>query len=287
MEAIPHFAMEFNHSQSNPFVDIPLNSNEPTSINANGQAIPPLPAKKKSLKITQSCPSGPTRSITSIEDTPAQYQRPIVRRQSSVHSLTKKPSVGDEDSAGSKATGSVKSPPPFVRQSSILSASGGSRVPADADFGGIQSATSSSLLYGAVLIAITVTSFTAFILAKIRNPCDDEEFRRPDPKCPEPVANVYFASTIITAIASFILCFLHFIGHCDYISWSARRKVALEMIINALLGVFITCATIFVSTDTRALNTRIGIASVSLAATSVICMCFRNILLHREFRMLR
>lgn len=150
---------------------------------------------------------------------------------------------------------------------------------------GLQSATSISLLHGLLLISIIITSLAAFVCSKLRDPCEDF-FLAPNYDC-SPIFGVIFSVFyVLSCLYAFTVYFLHLIGKCDYISWSARRKVAIEIVCTVLMLLLLITSGILLLTRTMALHSGTLITSVVFATVVIVLYALRIGLLTREMKML-
>lgn len=110
----------------------------------------------------------------------------------------------------------------------------------------LESSTSSSILHGIVLICIMISSLISFVLSLISEVCDDHF----NVNCSTNSLLAYSLTSMLSCLFCFIIYFLHLIGQCDYVSWSAKRKIIAEII-----GTFFMLLSIIISVTSLLVNT--------------------------------
>ena len=150
---------------------------------------------------------------------------------------------------------------------------------------GLESATSSSLICGLILIVIMLLSLSAFVCSKIVDPCED--FFLTDLMDCSNLASAYFSLVnIYSCLYSFLIYFLHLVGQCDYISWSARRKVTLEILLTLFLITLLLSSILFLIFRTAAPYQTVSLTAITFSAIAILFYALRVIMLLREVRML-
>ncbi|RWS01068.1 hypothetical protein B4U79_02708, partial [Dinothrombium tinctorium] len=155
----------------------------------------------------------------------------------------------------------------------------------DVTIQGLESATSSSPLHGVILIGIMLCSLAAFICSKLRDPCEDA-FVISTKNCSMAVALYFSVVNISSCLYSFIIYFLHLVGQCDYISWSAKRKVALEIVVTFIIMFILFTALVLLLHSTVAIYYPITLVGSAFSGLAILCYGLRILLLLRETRML-
>lgn len=99
----------------------------------------------------------------------------------------------------------------------------------------LESTTSSSILHGIVLICIMVSSLISFALSLLSEVCDDHF----NVNCSTNSLYLYSLASMTSCLFCFVIYFLHLIGHCDYGSLCAKRKIIAEIVATLLILVWI------------------------------------------------
>ena len=153
---------------------------------------------------------------------------------------------------------------------------------------GLESSTSNSIFHGMVLIAIMTTSLVSFIGSLMYDFCDVPF------NCSRSIHTFFTITSILSCTFCFLIYFLHLVGQCDYVTWSAKRKVMLEILVTMVMF-FLVVSTIVTATHHSAwknppIETRkkiITIISIVSLLVSAICYTVRILSLTLEVRMLR
>lgn len=155
--------------------------------------------------------------------------------------------------------------------------------PPDSLMKGLESTTSSSILHGFNMILIMLSSLGAFICSLVQDACD-ESFAAI--RCSVLVAAAFPLVNVCSCITFFVMYFLHLVGQCDYLSWSARRKVSMELMGTLCVLLSVVTVTILVYLTTLAWNQETTRYGIVFAVVSVLCILVRILLLAREIPML-
>lgn len=153
---------------------------------------------------------------------------------------------------------------------------------------GLESSTSNSIFHGIVLIIIMTTSLAAFIGALMYDFCEVPI------NCTPSVHILFTVTSILSCTFCFLVYFLHLVGQCDYITWSAKRKVTFEILLTMIMLIFVlSCVftamhhSIWKNAPSEAKNKVITVISILCLTISAICYVIRIISLTLEVRMLR
>uniref|UniRef100_T1KFU2 MARVEL domain-containing protein n=1 Tax=Tetranychus urticae TaxID=32264 RepID=T1KFU2_TETUR len=158
-------------------------------------------------------------------------------------------------------------------------------VSSSIEMGGLISATSSSLLHGIILLLIMLASLAAFVASKLADPCEDF-YLSDNLECSTLTAICFSAVNILSCLYTFTIYFLHLIGQCDYISWSARRKVAAEIICTLGMISALVASIFALYTKTIALQNLVCVVASAFSIITILLYVLRSGLLLREIRML-
>lgn len=153
---------------------------------------------------------------------------------------------------------------------------------------GLESSTSNSIFHGMVLILIMTTSLAAFIGSLMYDFCEVPV------NCSRSVHVLFTITSILSCTFCFLVYFLHLVGQCDYITWSAKRKVTLEILFTMIMFIFVlSCVftashqSIWKNAPTEAKNKVITAISIVSLTISAMCYVVRILFLAMEVRMLR
>lgn len=128
-----------------------------------------------------------------------------------------------------------------------------------------------------------LSTLGAFICSVVQDACEEAYMVH---KCNWILATSFPLINIAACITFFVMYFLHLVGQCDYISWSARRKVTMELMGTLFLLLAIVTVTILVYLSTPAWSQETTMYGIILSALSVLFIIFRIMLLAREIPML-
>lgn len=148
---------------------------------------------------------------------------------------------------------------------------------------GLESTTSSSLMHGLNMILIMLTTLGAFISSVVQDACEEAYMLH---KCNPIISATFPLINIAACITFFVMYFLHLVGQCDYITWSARRKVTMELMGTLFLLLAIVTVTVLLFLSTPAWSQETTKYGIMLAGLSVLFIIFRILLLAREIPML-
>lgn len=235
---------------------------------------PGLPIKRPSITSTTGSMMLPPRSPISIQTSggflPVMSTNSI--NQSFGQSRQRIMSLADSTSGGSV--------PRFV-------------PPPESLMKGLESTTSSSLLHGLNMITIMLSSLGAFICALVQDACDEASFSPVvvngaplTVRCSILIAAAFPLVNILSCITFFVMYFLHLVGQCDYLSWSARRKVTLELMGTLAVLLLVVTVTILVYLTTPAWGQETTRYGIVFSTASVLFILVRILLLAREIPML-
>ena len=144
---------------------------------------------------------------------------------------------------------------------------------------GLESTTSSSRFHGAVMILIMLFSLASFICSVIQNACEGVL------PCSLALGISFTIVKITCCVTFFVVYFLHLVGQCDYLSWSARRKVSMELMLTTALLIINGTVTIIVFFKTNAMENTAQFA-IYLTVFEIMFMMIRITMLVREVSML-
>lgn len=179
---------------------------------------------------------------------------------------------------------SIRSLPSSIERASFCAVNF-NRCSSEIEMQGLESATSSSLIHGTILIAIMLSSLAAFVCSKLKDPCEDY-FLAPSFDCSLFFSLFFSIINILSCLYAFTVYFLHLVGQCDYLTWSARRKVSLEILCTFMVIFVLAASVLLLLTQTTAKHSAISVISAIFAFGSIVLYCVRNLLLFREMKML-
>lgn len=162
---------------------------------------------------------------------------------------------------------------------------GSSTVSSSIEMSGLVSATSSSLFHGIILLLIMLTSLAAFVASKLSDPCEDF-YLTDNLECSTLTSISFSVINILSCLYSFTIYFLHLIGQCDYITWSARRKVSAEILCTLGMISALTGSIVALFTKTLALKNTVSLVASVFSMVTIFLYFIRSGLLLREIRML-
>lgn len=153
---------------------------------------------------------------------------------------------------------------------------------------GLESSTSNSIFHGMVLIVVMTTSLVSFIGSLMYDFCDVPF------NCSRSIHTFFTITSILSCTFCFLVYFLHLVGQCDYVTWSAKRKVMAEILFTMVIFILVV-STIVTATHhslwknppietSKKIITIISIVSLLISA---ICYIVRILSLTLEVRMLR
>lgn len=128
----------------------------------------------------------------------------------------------------------------------------------------LESTTSSSLLHGIILICIMISSLISFVLSLLTDICEEAYIIN----CSSNALVAYSLASMTSCLFCFVIYFLHLIGQCDYVSWSAKRKILAEITGTCFVLILVTSCVTCVMIFTPAINFSSSTMYLSLSSKS-------------------